>query len=255
MSLREGSMPFAPLIGCSLYYEVTGEGPPIVFAHGAGGNHVIWYQQVAYFSDRYRCITFDHRSYGQSVDESGEGWPAYPRDIEGLLDHLQIPSTFLVAQSMGGFSCFPFAAHRPERVRKLVMADTCLGVDDALGEEVNRNRAAWGMEGIGGFTREYRETQQTSFFLYLQIAGLNRPQVPVPPKTSVTAADLAAFKVPTLFLVGSADYLVTPEITLRAQALVPGSKYTLVRGPGHSVYWEEPAIFNHIVESFFEDGQ
>jgi hypothetical protein len=48
--------------GCRIYYEVTGSGPPIIFAHGLGSNHLTWWQQVPHFSDRYTCVTFAHRT-------------------------------------------------------------------------------------------------------------------------------------------------------------------------------------------------
>ena len=54
-------MPKAPVNGIDLYYESHGSdsAPTIVFAHGRGGNHMSWWQQVAAFSGEYRCITFD----------------------------------------------------------------------------------------------------------------------------------------------------------------------------------------------------
>ena len=60
-------MPKAPINGIDLYYESHGSGPAIVFAHGRGGNHMSWWQQVARFSGEFRCVTFDHRGWGQSV--------------------------------------------------------------------------------------------------------------------------------------------------------------------------------------------
>lgn len=245
-------MPFAPLPGCNLYYEVHGAGAEtIVFAHGAGGSHLSWYQQVPYLSSRYRCVTFDHRNYGQTVDESGEGWSAYPRDLGGLLDHIGIERVLLVGQSMGGFSCFPFAVSHPERVRSLVMASTALGVDNGLADEIIANLVANVDLGRGGFTRDYQKSRQASYFLYEQLAGLNKAARPDPRPTPVTASDLAGFAVPTLFLGGAEDYLVTPDILRRAHLMVPGSRYEVVEGAGHSVYWEQPSIFNHVVDRFF----
>ena len=64
-------MPKASVNGIELYYESHGEGPTIVFAHGVGGNHLVWWQQVAHFSRNFRCITFDHRGFGQSAEVPG----------------------------------------------------------------------------------------------------------------------------------------------------------------------------------------
>ena len=49
---------------CSIYYEVAGSGPPLVFAHGLGGNHLSWWQQVAHFAPRY---TNNHAAYHHQV--------------------------------------------------------------------------------------------------------------------------------------------------------------------------------------------
>ena len=63
-------MAFMTKDGFRLYYEDTGgNAPTIMFLHGAGGNHLSWWQQVPAFADEYRCITVDQRVFGQSPDE------------------------------------------------------------------------------------------------------------------------------------------------------------------------------------------
>ena len=47
--------------GCRLHYEVTGEGPAIIFAHGLGGNQMSWWQQIAHFAPRYICVALPPR--------------------------------------------------------------------------------------------------------------------------------------------------------------------------------------------------
>ena len=114
-------MPKAPVNGIELYYESHGSGPAIVFAHGRGGNHISWWQQVARFSGEYRCITFDHRGWGQSIAEYGSPLREnFAADLVALLDYLGVEETFLVAQSMGGFCCLEFALAYPERTLGLV---------------------------------------------------------------------------------------------------------------------------------------
>ena len=55
-------VPTASVNGVSLYYESQGEGLPLVFAHGGGGDLFQWTFQVPHFSERYRTITFDNRT-------------------------------------------------------------------------------------------------------------------------------------------------------------------------------------------------
>jgi pimeloyl-ACP methyl ester carboxylesterase len=53
--------------GFRLYHEDTGgPGPTVLFLHGAGGNHLSWWQQVPVFAEEYRCVTVDQRGFGQS---------------------------------------------------------------------------------------------------------------------------------------------------------------------------------------------
>ncbi len=60
-----------------IYYEVTGDGPALIFAHGLGGNHVSWWQQVPYFAPRFTCVTFAHRGFAPSRVNSGGPDPAH----------------------------------------------------------------------------------------------------------------------------------------------------------------------------------
>src|SRR4051794_26506575 len=121
-------MPHAKINGSELYYEVHGRGDPIVFAHGRGGNHLSWWQQIPEFARDHRCIIFDHRSFGASLDANAAGQGAFVAGLVSLLDVLDIAQTHLVAQSMGGRTCLGLAVTHPERVRRLVLAGTTAGV-------------------------------------------------------------------------------------------------------------------------------
>ncbi|MDA0365428.1 MAG: alpha/beta hydrolase [Chloroflexi bacterium] len=253
--------------GCDLYYGVHGEGPEtIVFAHGAGGNHLSWWQQVPHFRERYRCVTFDHRGFGQSVDRSGEGIAAFRRDLEQLLDALEVADAVLVGQSMGGFTVLPFAVAHPERVRALLMADTFLGIWD---EELLAAMAAAVQQAIvradaGGQTAmlgpDYVRTNPNGTFLYQQVRALTSP---VPgggamsfgvDQGAVLPEQLSALTMPVVFLAGEFDAIIPAALVERAHRHVPGSRFVSVADGGHSVYWELPEQFNGILDGLLGEA-
>lgn len=256
-------MPFIEANGANLYYESHGDGPAVVFAHGAGGNHLSWWQQVPYFRQRYRCITFDHRGFGRSVDpRSMPAQQAFPEDLRALLDGLGIDRAFLVAQSMGGSTCLGFTTAYPERVLGLVMADTTGTIDDdGLREQVRAFRdsqpAPFTLQG-----RAYNPALGTSrpdlAFLYDSIMALNPPreQPGTPPERdtrhAATAARRAALAVRILFICGAEDAIVPPSVIKYASTLFPGAGYFEAPGCGHSVYFEDAPTFNRTVADFFE---
>ncbi len=251
-------MPRAEINGISLYYESTGEGDAIVFCHGAGGNHLSWWQQVPYFSRRYRCVTIDHRGFGASLDaDGGPGQAGFAEDLRVLLDSLGIERAFLVAQSMGGRTCMGFSAAYPERVRGLVMCDTIGAMSDAsLEAAVSKARETRPPATLdtGAYNPRLREERPGMAFLYDQIRGLNPPRSPNQPapddKFVATTDKLAEFPMPVLFIAGSEDALVAPAVIRHASTLIPGARYAEIAGSGHSTYFEDAPAFNRTLDEF-----
>ena len=64
------------------------------------------------------------------------------------------------------------------------------------------------------------------------------------------AADLADVRVPTLLIVGAEDIVMPPDVMELSQQLIPGSRLEVVADAGHSVYFEQPEIFNNLVLEF-----
>jgi 3-oxoadipate enol-lactonase len=85
-------MPYLARPDAELYYEETGKGPPLVFAHGLGGNHLSWWQQVPHFAGGNRCVTFAHRGFfpSRSTLPAGDLSSHFVDDLEALLDALRL---------------------------------------------------------------------------------------------------------------------------------------------------------------------
>ena len=261
--------------GAEIYYERTGNGPAIVFAHGLGGNHLSWWQQVPYFSRRYSCVTFAHRGFSPSRVTSGTVDPAlFEADLLALVDHLKLEEVRLVAQSMGGWTCLNFALHHPKRVRALVMAATGGTVDLSTLDEVERKgvenwvaahngiQAELGKRNIHPAAGERMAREQPALeFLYREIdrlsSGLDKEafRAKLVAARTLPAAELKRLTVPVLFISGKEDVVFPPPAAAALASLVPGAKLESVPEAGHSVYFQRPEIFNRVVSNFFEIHQ
>ena len=273
-------MASAAVNGINLYYEEHGAGPAVAFAHGAGGNHLSWWQQVPVFSRMYRCLTFDHRGWGLSLDGDEAGPAAFVEDLRALLDHLGIERAALVAQSMGGLTCLGFAIAYPQRVRALVMGNTLAGMRRevwlAAPEDLRINaRAVWDRRRRDGVRRAlapgFARRERAKAFLYRQIRSLNenggsgRPSTEErvlraralerAPDAAASREALAAIRAPVLFIGGEHDEVMPPPLMEIACSLIPEAKMVVVPGAGHSVYFEKPDTFNRIALEFLADAR
>ncbi len=256
-------MPTAPVNGIALYYEDSGgSATPVVFCHGAGGNHESWFQQVPDFAKDYRCITFDHRGFWQSSDvPNGPGRDSFVADLEGLVAHLRLDPCVLVAQSMGGRTALNYTLAHPDRVRALVLADTTGGASDAEMEHVRSFLVppVQGRDDLLGraLGKPFQERYPDRARLYREISDKNppRPQDDTDRMRAnpIDTKLLAWLKVPTLLIVGEVDQITPQPVIELLQKRIPGARFAKVPGAGHSVYFEQPQEFNRIVREFLRE--
>jgi 3-oxoadipate enol-lactonase len=261
--LEEAKVPFAPVNGIELYYEVHGSGPTVVFAHGSGGSHMSWWHQVPFFSQHYTCITFDHRTFGLTRDGIVPlGRRAFADDLKGLLDHLDIERVGIVAHSMGGRTGVGFTLRNPGRVWGLVLSGSNGGsVNDESRQlrveqdERDRERPSGTLRGLSpGFMERHPEET----FLYRQIMRLNPRHSPdflaaAPGFRGSTDERLAESSVPILYIVGEDDVIAIPRSIEIAASQIPQARLLKVPDTGHSVYYERPERFNEEVLAFLRE--
>jgi 3-oxoadipate enol-lactonase len=257
------AMAFMVKDGLRLYYEDTGgTAPALLFLHGAGGNHLSWWQQVPVFAEEYRCVTVDQRGFGQSPDvPGGPGPAALATDAIVLLDHLGIARAALVAQSMGGWAAAGAAVRAPERLWAIVMANTVGNLTNAEIAALRQQLAAASpprpaVPWHAALGETFRQTQPVRSFLYAQIASTNTP-LPAGFRDQLgrltTAVErYAATRVPTLFLTSDEDGLIWPALSRKVHEHVPGSRFERVEAAGHSTYFERPDVFNREVGAFLK---
>jgi pimeloyl-ACP methyl ester carboxylesterase len=255
--------------GCRVYYEAEGTGPMLVFAHGLGGNHLSWWQQVPHFRDRYTCVTFAHRGFAPSSAPPGGPHPdEFAGDLAALVDHLGGGDVRVVAQSMGGWTALEYALANPTRVRALVLASTAGTIERAASLFADPEQMpAWERKAaaaaaanqannihVAGGERFARE-QPAAHFLYQEIDALSGvDKLKLRQKLHdglVRPADvLRTLNVPTLWLTGDEDVVYPPFLSDILAAMMPNARVAQVPRAGHSVYFERPGQFNRIVDDF-----
>lgn len=250
-------MPRLAVTDGEIYFEDSGAGYPLVLAHGVGGNHAIWYQQLPAFTQDYRVITFDHRGFGNSVDTARHGRSEFVADLTALLDHLDIEQAAFIGQSMGGGTCLGFAAAQPERVGALLMCDSLHGFveSDAIKRIMDESRAATAelsqLERVlGDATRLHKPTQAALYTQLNSFNCVNRRNLAGAFAPLVRPDALAATGIPMLFLVGQADLLFPARAVRQMHKEVAGSEFVEIQGSGHSVFFEDPESFNAAVLTF-----
>lgn len=241
--------------GAEIYWQAHGEGPAVVLAHGIGGNHAIWYRQLAALSRSNRVITFDHRGFGLSRDLDGRGRDAFVDDLTALLDHLDVERAALVGQSMGAGTCIGFAHRAPERVAALAICDSLHGIAETGEVKTIMDAARAKTADLSQIERVLGASAPPELAaLYSQIASFNAAD-----RHSLTgsfdtlpAAELGAKGFPILFLCGVEDALFPIEAVRLAQAEVAGSFLVEVNDVGHSAFLEAPTQFNDTILSLLQ---
>lgn len=251
--------------GEKIYYEVSGEGGvPLVLSHGAGGNHAVWYQQVAPFAAEGTVVAWDHRGFGRSTDRAGRSGPEVSTgDLLALLDHLGIERADLVGQSLGGWTTVGVALARPGLARSLVLADTLGGftsdaIAAALDPSVATHRPDPSAPGIlgshpalgTGFSVRHPERAH----LYQSLGQMGSADLSVIfPRLLATTHDreeASHLTMPVLCLVGDRDPLFPPAAVRALAGMLPDARVVEIAGCGHSPYFEEPEAWNAAVRHF-----
>jgi 3-oxoadipate enol-lactonase len=257
--------------GQDLYYELHGEGPPLVLVMGIGYDSSLWtLAQVPVLSTQFQVILVDNRDAGRSSKAIQPYRIAdMADDLAGLLDALRIQRSHLLGLSMGGMIAQEFALRHRDRLDRLVLAGTGAAparsaVDPIqIWSWVKANDATGKVFGgqqfvslfSTAFLRNHEAVRETAELL------ASNPY-PMSPEAYGRQADayrqfdaldrLPAITSPTLIIVGEQDLLTPPWIAREVAEAIPGARFEVIRGDGssHLVPIERPDEFNRLVLDF-----
>ena len=263
-----------PTIGTqeqSIYYEVAGEGPAIVFLHGTtGDSSTYWAKQVPFFSQEFKVITVDLRGHGKSKLAMIKGGylEDCADDVSRILDELNIARAHIVGLSKGGLVAQHFALKHTERLRRLVLADTSSGIkrermrrfiEDVLIKTAERS----GMEHVfdlnllWAYSERYIEENKDKFALDREQFAKTPVEeyVAVLKETIVTdiTGQLVKIVAPTLVIWGSEDIEIPRLYSEILAKNIPNSMLVIIEGAGHKSCIDRPEEFNKIVNTFLQE--
>ena len=257
--------------GVNLYYEVHGEGFPLIWSHEFAGDCRSWESQVRFFTRRYQVIVYNARGYPPSnvpTDLDSYSQEHAVEDLRGLLHHLGIGQAHIGGLSMGGSTALNFGLTYPNMARSLIVAGTGTGSSDPelfrkRLEEFARRLEVEGMAGLGDYTRGphriqllrkdpkgWREfadyfSEHSGVGSALTFRGIQGRRPPI----FELEEKLRALDVPTLIMVGDEDDpCIEPSIFMKC--CISRSGLVVFPQAGHTINLEDPDLFNRTVLDF-----
>ena len=269
--------------GVKLHYEIYGDGPqtmvfvpPWVIVHSR-----IYKAQLPYFSERFRCITYDGRGNGQSdrpEDVAAYSLDNYVADVLAVMDATDAGQAILVGLSYGGLLASILAAHHPERVKAAILAGTVATVGPELsvhGAEhflakresfegwEKFNRAHWladypdfAEHFVRHICTEPHSTKQIEDGIAWAADTTGRVLAKtveartIPPSFDVSEAMYRKISCPMLLLHGDDDQIQHPGRAEAVAKLVKGAERVTLPGGGHNVLGRFPAKANTLIMDF-----
>jgi len=245
-----------------LYYDVAGEGPAVVLAHGAEGNALSWFQQVPVFAQTYRTVVFDHRGFGRSTCAPADLQPSkFGADILAVMDALGIEQAAIVGQSMAGWGAMQAALAAPDRVSAVVLVATSGGLAPPAGSdgppEPNPVPLAGRLSGLA-LAPDYAARNPAGAWLFDQISLMNDNIELLAgrlgePANLIGPEFLKSYMTPTLVVAPALDTFFPPAMLRDICATIPGARFVELPDSGHAPYWEVPEAFNDVVLGFLAD--
>jgi len=251
-------MPRIILNGIDCYYEVQGEGEPIVFLHHGFGCTKMWKEIIpAVVEAGYQAVLYDRRGFGQS---SKEGFfefyvsDAYREgsvgELRQLVDALNLKTFHLVGQCEGGVVGVDFAATYPERVRTLMTSSTQCYSEVTM-EEFNVTKFPCGFSDLDEGLREkmikwhgeaYAEQLYHQFSRYGGAYGRYmfdlRPQI-------------MKVECPSLVLYPDRSFLFKVEQGVAFYRYLQKGELAVLPKCGHNTYEQQPTAYvRHLIEFY-----
>ena len=248
--------------GLEIAYVRAGDGPPLVFVHGAAFDSRLWQPQLA-LADEFTVVAWDEPGAGRSSDvPEGFTLAEYAHCLAAVIEDVALGPAHVAGLSWGGTVVLELYRHHPELIRTMILADTYAGWKGSLSPQEVQAR----VDGLRQMLEAPGEFDPTLPGLF---AG--EPPAEFVPMLEAVAADvrpasmrtallvmaeadqrdlLPRIDVPTLLVWGELDARSPLTIARQFDLAIPGAELAVIPGSGHVSNLEQPQQFNAAVREF-----
>lgn len=245
-----------------LHYREDGDpnGAPVVFANSLGTDLRLWDPILPLLPAGLRIIRYDKRGHGLSDCPKGPySMGSLVRDVERLMDMLNVRDALFVGLSIGGMIAQGLAAKRLDLMRAMVLSNTGakIGTREIWDERIAGVRAG-GIESLADavmerwFARQFLQTPELT--LWRNMLERQPDEGYAACSAAISGTDFytttAALRLPTLGIAGTEDGSTPPDLVRETVDLIPGSQFHLIKQAGHLPCVEQPAEFARVLSEF-----
>ena len=255
-------MPIVKANDINIYYEVHGQGEPLLMIQGLNNYSGHWTILLPPFAREYQTIIFDNRGTGRTdKPEPPYTMKMMAADAKGVLDAIGIARANVLGVSMGGMIAQEFALNYPDKVINLILGCTGCGgthgvpaTPESIAFLMNPERAKLSVEQRARgtapwlWTQEYIDKHPEAVDDYVAITvkyptplhGLNGQLQAV--AGGDTYDRLPQIKAPTLVIVGDSDRLIPPENSRIIASRISGAELVIIKNAGHAFTQSPDAV-------------
>jgi len=235
---------FVKVNDISMYYEVYGEGPPLVLIHGSGQSIVDMAAQIDGFRDQYQIIVADSRAHGKSgMTEQQMTYRQMASDWASLIAELATEPARVIGWSDGGNIALELARAHSELIDRVAVMGANLAPDESA---VYPWAVNWVLEESANIEKQLADGDTSQNWAALKQQFYLLRELP-----DMTLEELSTIQAPVLVMAGDRD-IIREEHTLLIYQTLPNAHLAIFPGETHFTPATDPELFNRTVDRFMD---